>query len=239
VPEPIRVSAAVPSIDTAAERQTMVDCQVRTFDVTDRPIIDRMMDLPRELFVPAVSRSLAYSDVPLRIKSPTPGGETRVMLPPFVIARLLQGAKVNPSDRVLDVASGGGYGAAVVAALANHVVCVESDETLAEMTRANLAAAGVTNVVTRCGALPAGAPGDGPFDLIIVHGGVAQGLDALFAQLAPNGRLVTILYADDQSGRAGKATRFDKNETDVSRRFLFDAGATVLRDFAPAPAFVF
>ena len=239
MPDPINVSAPVPPIDYAAERQTMVDCQVRTFDVTYRPIIDRMLSLPRELFVPAASRALAYSDVPLRLKAQSPGGENRVVLPPFVVARLLQGAEIDPSDRVLDVASGGGYGAAIAAALAREVVCLESDETLAEMTRTNLAAAGIAGVVTRCGALPAGLPDDGPFDLILVNGGVAGGLEALFSQLAPNGRLVAILYADDQSGRAGKATRFDKNEADLSRRFLFDAGATMLRDFTPAPAFVF
>ena len=236
---PMQDEAAVAEVDFVAERRTMVDCQVRTFDVTDRPIIERMLVVPRERFVPDDARALAYSDVPLRMKSTTTGGDTRVLLPPFVVARLLQGAGVRASDRVLDVASGGGYCAAIVAALAHSVVCLESDDALAGATRTNLAAFGLSQVQTHAGALPTGVPDAGPFDLIIVNGGVAAGLDALFAQLAPNGRLVTILYADDQSGRAGKATRFDKNETDVSRRFLFDAGASMLREFTAAPAFVF
>ena len=227
------------TIDFAAERQTMVDCQVRTFDVTYRPIIDRMLVLPRERFLPDAFHALAYSDVPLRLKPSAPGAEARVVLPPFVVARLLQGAEINPSDRVLDVASAGGYGAAILAALAREVVCLESDEMLAGATRDNLAAAGLQRVATHCGPLPAGVPGAGPFDLIVVNGGVASGLEALFAQLTPNGRLVAIVYADDQSGRAGKGTRFDKNATDVSRRFLFDASVATLRDFKVAPSFVF
>lgn len=226
------------TIDFAAERQTMVDCQVRTFDVTYRPIIDRMLDLPRERFLPDSCASLAYSDVPLRLKLDA-SREGRIALPPLVVARLLQGAEINPTDRVLDVASAGGYGAAIVAALAREVVCLESDEALAELTRRNLAAADIASVKTICGPLVAGAPDDAPFDLIIVNGGVAANLEALFAQLTPTGRLVTILFADDQSGRAGKATRFDKNPTGVSRRFLFDASVATLREFTPAPTFTF
>jgi protein-L-isoaspartate(D-aspartate) O-methyltransferase len=89
------------------------------------------------------------------------------------------------------------------------------------------------------GPLAQGAPKDGPFDVILVNGAVEEGLDALFGQLAPGGRLLCVMRAPGQVGRSGKATRFDKIGSDVSARFLFDAAAPVLTGFQRHPQFVF
>ena len=91
--------------DFATQRQTMVDCQIRTFDVTDQNVIARFNDLPREHFLPEALKSLAYSDAALELRS---DGATRTMLAPLVLARMIQGAGVTETDRVLDVAGGAG-----------------------------------------------------------------------------------------------------------------------------------
>src|SRR5579863_991569 len=95
-----------PKPDFAQLRRTMVDCQIRTFGVTDRAVIARFLEVPREIFVPAQSKALAYSDLALRIGTPKPGRESRRLLTPMVLARLMQEAEVNSDDKVLDIASG-------------------------------------------------------------------------------------------------------------------------------------
>ena len=223
--------------DFASQRQTMVDCQIRTFDVTDQEVLNRFLDTPREMFVPGSVQPLAYSDAPLEIASEN--GETRCLLTPMVLARMVQGAAVQPGDRVLDVAGGAGYAAAILAGLAKEVVSLESIASLSSLAASNFKTLGL-NASAVCGPLDASAGVSGAFDLIFVNGAVEEGLEALFAKLAPGGRLIAIQRViTDPSGKAGKATRFDKIAGEPSRRVLFDAAAPVLGAFARRPAFVF
>ena len=111
--------------DYAALRRTMVERQVRTFDVTDKAVIARMFEVPREKFLPESLATLAYSDVALDL--PTSGGPPRRLLAPLVFARMLQASKVGPQDRVLDIGGATGYSAAVLAGLALSVVALESE----------------------------------------------------------------------------------------------------------------
>jgi protein-L-isoaspartate(D-aspartate) O-methyltransferase len=221
--------------DFATQRQTMVDCQIRTFDVTDQGVIARFLAVPRETFVPVALRSLAYSDAGLDLR--TQEGETRHLLLPLVLARMVQGAAIQPTDRVLDIAGGAGYSAAIMAGMAREVVALESLPSLVALAAGNLAGSGVSLV---CGPLDASEGVSGLFDVILVNGAVEEGIETLMDKLAPGGRIVAIeRVKGDPSGKAGKVTRFEKIGRDMSRRVLFDASAAVLGPFMRRPTFVF
>jgi protein-L-isoaspartate(D-aspartate) O-methyltransferase len=225
---------------TAERRRTMVDCQVRTFDVTDQGLIARMMEVPRELFLPPELAPFAYSDAGLEIDAGAFAEGRRILLAPFVLARLLQCAGVQPTDKVLDVGAAGGYSLAVLTGLCGEVVGLESDRRLSDFTRANLDRFGLAAVELFCGPLDRGVAGKAPFDAIVVEGAVEIGLEPLLAQLKDGGRLVTISRADnDPTGRAGKAVLYERIKAATSSRALFDATAQVLDAFRKAPEFTF
>ena len=220
----------------ADRRKTMVDCQIRTFDVTDLGVIDSFLTTPREGFVACEDLALVYCDAQQTVAS---GGVLRVMLAPMVLARLLQGADVDKGCRVLDVGGASGYSAAILSQLAGSVLALESEAGFSTAAAANFARLGFENIRTVTGPLAHGAAGEGPFDVILVNGAVEEGLEGLFAQLAPGGRLLCVMRAPGQVGRSGKATRFDRIGADVSSRFLFDAAAPILAGFERKPQFLF
>ncbi len=225
--------------DSAAQRQTMVDCQIRTFDVTDQRVIARFLAVPRELFVPDEVRDLAYSDIGFTWAGAS-GEEGRYLLPPLVLARLIQGGRVKPTDRVLDVAPGAGYSTAILSGLAAEVLALEATSGLRREMQARLKTFGLGQLRTLDGGLADGAAGDGPFDVILINGTVETNLNGLFAQLAEGGRLLAILRGPaDPTGRAAKAMCFEKRGGEIGHRYLFDASAPVLRAFFKAPQFVF
>ncbi len=243
--EGIDSSISTPSSDPASNhsadasavaRRTMVDRQIKTFDVTDSALLARMLEVPRELFLPAELKPLVYSDSSLQLKAGAPGQTPRTLLPPLVLARLIQGARVMDSDRALVVAAGTGYSTALLAGLAAAVVALESDPKLLDEARVSLDAFGLKDVRLIAGPLAAGAPGDAPFDVILVDGGVAANLDPLLAQLKNGGRLVAVQRQPDGTG---KAVRYDKVDGAIGYRILFDAAAPVLDAFRPAEAFTF
>lgn len=226
-------SDAIPTDwDTAypAQRRMMVDCQVRTFDVTDQAILAAMLEIPREKFVDPKVAPLAYADRSL----PAAGGP-RQLLPPMVLARMLQAADVRQTDRVLDVAGGSGYAAAILARLSESVVGLEDDEALSGAARETLAAMGASNVVCVTGPLRQGHAAGAPYDVILLNGAVAEMPANLLAQLADSGRLIAIDAADG----APKAVRYEKIGANISVRPLFDASAHVLEGFSKVPSFVF
>ncbi len=220
----------------AFARRTMVDCQIKTFDVTDSAVLQRMLEVPRERFLPPGLEALAYSDASLQLRLEAVGEAPRSLLPPLILARLLQGARVLPSDKALVVAAGPGYSTALLAGLVQEVVAVEFDEGLFDALRANIERAGMTNVRARLVPLVAGAPSEAPFDVILVDGGVAAKLEPLLAQLKDGGRLVTIQRMVDGTG---KAVRYDKTGGATGYRILFDASAPVLDAFRPEEEFTF
>ena len=216
-------------IDFAAAREAMVDRQVRTADVTLYPIIEAMLAVPREDFVPAALRPVAYlgEDVPI-----APG---RVLLDPRVFAKLLDGLNVGPSDLVLDVGCGYGYSTAVLARMAEAVVALEEDPALAAEAEALLAGHAVDNAVVQIGRLAAGDPGHGPFDAIIVEGGVETLPEALAGQLKAGGRVAAIFV----EGAGGQAKLGLRTGSGIVWRRLFDAAALVLPGFETTKAFEF
>ncbi|HYA80623.1 MAG TPA: methyltransferase domain-containing protein [Methylocystis sp.] len=220
---------------TAVVRRTMVDRQLRPFDVTDLPLLEAFLETPREFFLPPALESLAYSDKPMSAKGAT---ETRWVPPPLVLARFLQAAELRENLKVLDVGGGAGYAAALAARLCAKIVVLESDPKFADEARANLLRVGASNATVVAGPLNQGAPAQAPFDVILVHGAVEDNLDALFAQLAPNGRL----FAYQRSGAASgvRAYRYERADGhDAGGRPLFDAAAPPLAAFAKPAGFQF
>ena len=185
----------------------------------------------RERFVPARLADLAYIDQDLPIAGA--GAGDRFLLKPATLARLLQAADVESSDRVLDVGCGTGYAAAVLAGLAAEVVALEQEATLAAEARKQLA--GLANVQVVEGPLEAGHKAGAPYDLILVEGAVEVVPPALLEQLAEGGKLVTVVGY----GRAAAATVYTRADGDVGDRPVFDAAAPALPGFRKPKAFVF
>ena len=217
--------------DRSAERRLMVDGQIRTFDVTDLDVIDRFLAVPRENFVEAGQGALAYSDAPLKLS----GSPARTLLAPMILARMIQNAEIRARDRVLDLAGGLGYGAAILSGLATEVVAVESGAARVAQSAAALAALGCGNVRVEDGAVAAGAAG--PFDVILLNGGYAANIEPLLALLADGGRMIAIRTLT--GGSLGQVTRHESTRGIVGSRPLFDARAPVIEGFAAAPAFAF
>jgi len=217
-------------INFAAARRMMVDGQVRTADITNPRIVTAMLDLPRERFFPEDKASLAYLDLDVAITEA--GQPVRRLLKPMVLAKLLQALEITPATHVLDVGCATGYGTALLAELAGSVVALEEDAGL--VRQASTALAGVKNVKVVTGPLTAGWAAEGPYDVILLEGATEIVPAALTQQLKPGGRLICVM------GRTpGSGTIFQKSDTDISRRSLFEAQASLLPGFAKPQEFVF
>jgi protein-L-isoaspartate(D-aspartate) O-methyltransferase len=216
----------------ATARQKMVDGQVRPNDVTDIRIIDAMLAVPREAFVPAGQRALAYLDLDLDVSE---GGARRFLIKPQVLAKMLQAAEINETDKVLVAGAVPGYAAAVVARLAGQVIATESD--LAQVAKANdvLAGLGLANVTFKAAAAADGDPADAPFDVIVLDGATEVTPERLYGQLRNGGRLVGV-FATSKPPRAMIVTY---SHGDFGNRTLFDASVPVLPGLERLPAFVF
>jgi protein-L-isoaspartate(D-aspartate) O-methyltransferase len=215
--------------DTAAARRMMVEGQVRTADVNNPDLIAAMLAIPRELFVPPQLAAQAYRDGDIAIAN------GRALLKPMVLAKLIQGAQVEPDDRVLDVGCGTGYSAAVLSRIAGSVVALEEDANLARRAEEALAAAGAAQVTVVFGPLTAGWPAAAPYDLILLDGATEIVPDLLGRQLKPNGRLACVFGC----APAGKAMIYHVIEGHLVGRPIFDAAAPVLPGFVAPPVFVF
>ncbi|MEP9351337.1 protein-L-isoaspartate O-methyltransferase [Xanthobacter sp. KR7-225] len=222
-------------IDFAELRRGMVDGQVRTNDVTDHRIIAAMLEIPRERFVPANLKSLAYIDDDLQIRAAGAGAAPRYLVEPMILARLVQLADIEPGEHVLDVGAGTGYSSALLSRLAQQVVALEEDPDLAAAATATLADLGVDNVAVMQGPLSAGWAPEAPYDCILLNGAVDAVPAALFAQLKAGGRLITVVGR----GGAGRASVFTKVAGQPSERIAFNAAVPPLPGFEAAPRFVF
>lgn len=214
-------------------RQKMVDGQVRTNDVTDPRILDAMLELPREEFVPVDRRALAYLDLDLNVAEV--GAAKRFLVKPQLTAKILQAATIGPDDKVLIVGVATGYAAAVAARLAAKVTATESDPALALQGKEILARLGITNVTMKAAAAADGDSMAAPFDAIILNGATEVAPTTLHRQLAEGGRLVGVFGMD----RPARAMIVTHSYQDFGYRVLFDAAAPVLPGLERLPAFVF
>ncbi|KAA0970707.1 protein-L-isoaspartate O-methyltransferase [Aureimonas fodinaquatilis] len=216
-------------MDFVQARTKMVDNQVRTVDVTDHDILRALLTVPREIFVPESKRPFAYMGGEIALG----GGRHLMEVAPF--ARLLQLAEIEKDDVVLNIGCGAGYSAAVLSHLAASVVAVEEDPALAQAASDALASLGIVSAVVVQAPLAEGYAKEGPYDVIIIDGGVDQVPAALFEQLKERGRLVVI----EGRGFSAAAKLYSKEGGVVSGRFAFNYGVSQLPGFGLKPEFVF
>lgn len=179
------------ALDLAALRDRMVRIQIEGRGIRDERVLTAMRAVPRHLFVMPGHESAAYDDRPLPI------GEGQTISQPFMVAAMTAALSPSLDDRILEVGTGSGYQAAVLARLAREVVTIERLEPLAERARRALSAAGVTNVRVLIGDGSEGLPLEAPFNGIIVTAGAPSVPEALTSQLADGARLVIPVGAGD------------------------------------------
>ncbi len=226
-------------VDFDQQRLTMVESQLRPNEVTDRRLLAAMRTLPRERFVPERLSLLAYMDESVEVFPAIDGAPARFLLPPMVLARLVQLAAVEPKDHVLDIGCATGYSTAVLACLGRRVVGLEPEPELAETARRMLRELAIENATIVEGALAAGTPEDGPYDVILLNGSIEEIPASVLGQLREGARLAAILASGANSARPGKAFLFVKIDGEASGLPHFDAGARALPGFSRAPAFAF
>ncbi len=214
--------------DYSTRRTMMVDTQVRPSDVTKFPIIEAMLEIPREAYVPDGKRDEAYVGENLALA----GG--RVMLEPRTFAKLLDALDISPDEVVLDIGCGLGYSTAVIARLAEAVVAVEEDAEMAAEAQTILSANGVDNAAVINGALAEGAAKHGPYDVIMLEGAVEEMPETITEQLKEGGRIGCIFM----EGALGVAKIGYKIDGKVTWRFAFNASAPILPGFGHSTEFV-
>lgn len=219
--------------DFPTARHKMVDGQVRTNDVTDLRVIEAMLEVPRELFVPETRRALAYLDLDLDVSEG--GTAKRFLIKPALTGKMLQAAEIGPADKVLIVGAATGYLAALAGKLAGQVTATESEPALAAKARDVLTGLGLGNVTVKAAAAGEGDPAGAPYDVILLNGAAEAAPEGLYGQLKEGGRLVGV-FALTAPQRVMVVTR---SHGDFGHRTLFDAAAPVLPGLEKRPAFVF
>lgn len=207
--------------DFAARRTMMVDTQVRPNDVTKFPVIEAMLAVPMEDFVPPSRRAVAYAGENLDL------GGGRVVLEPRTLGRMIDMLDVQPDDMVLDLGCGYGYSAALLARLAQTVVAIEEDAHMAAEAERRLSEAGVFNVAVLNAPLAQGAPRQGPYDAILINGGVEEVPEAILAQVKEGGRIAALFV----EGALGVVRIGHCLAGRVAWRYGFNAGAPLLPGF--------
>lgn len=213
--------------DFAARRTTMVDTQVRPNDVTRFPVIEAMLAVPMEHYLPASLRAVAYSGDNLDL------GGGRVLLEPRTLGKMVDMLDPQPGDLVLDLGCGYGYSSAVLARMVQAVVAIEDDPDRAAEAERRLSDEGVFNVAVLNAPLAQGAPGQGPYDAILVNGGVEQVPAAILEQVKEGGRIV----APFLEGALGVVRIGHRIGGRVNWRYGFNALAPLLPGFAQARGF--
>ena len=213
--------------DFADRRRMMVDTQVRPSDVTKFPIIDAMLRVPREAFVPRTRREAAYVGENLDM------GGGRELLEPRTLAKMLDALDIRGDELVLDIGALHGYSSAVIARMAEAVVALEEDETMASEAEGVLTEQGADSVIVHRGALAEGAAEHGPYDVITIEGAIETLPDALADQLKDGGRIAAI-FADGALGTVRIGYKIDGR---INWRDAFNAGAPILPGFARHRAF--
>ncbi|MDA9929634.1 protein-L-isoaspartate O-methyltransferase [Alphaproteobacteria bacterium] len=212
-------------------RKIMVDSQIRPNKVTDLRVLEAFGEVPREAFVGKHQRAIAYIDEDLSL----PGG--RYIMEPMISARIIQALHIRPSDNVLVVGGGTGYGAAILARLAASVIIVESRAQLVEKCQETLVAVGLDNAVAVKSRLADGFAKEAPYDRILIEGAVESVPDGLLQQLSADGLLAAIWRPQDSP--VGLASLWSRAGSGFSRKSLFDAQVPLLDEFRSKREFVF
>ena len=219
-------------MDLNQARFNMIEQQIRPWEVLDPQVLDLLSVVRREDFAPLAHKALAFVDMEI----PLGAAANQVMLAPRVQARLLQELALKKSDKVLDIGTGSGFMAALMAHQAASVLSLETDASLAAQAQANLQKASITNVTVRNADGSQGAAADGPFDVILLNGSVAEVPAALLQQLAVGGRLAAIV-GDEPIMRATVITRTSNSNWTTTEPW--DCNAPRLSGFAEHSRFQF
>ena len=215
-------------------RHNMIEQQIRTWDVLDNDVLQTLVAVRREAFVPAAYQSLAFVDAEI----PLPCGQH--MLSPKLEARLLQEAKLGQDELVLEIGAGSGYMAALLARHARHVVTVEIEPELKALAEKNLKAYGVDNVTVESGDGARGWTGHGkqsaPYDVIVLSGSLPVLPDAFLTQLRVGGRILAVL-GDAPAMSACRITRTSQDAWDTEK--MFETSITPLHNAGRPSAFRF
>ena len=212
-------------IDFKHARENMVDCQVRTSDVTEHALISAMLSVPREEFVPSNMTSLAYIDEDINLDKIA--GSGRYLMQAASFAKLAQMAQIEETDFVLVVGTGSGYSSAVLSLMASSVVTIEEDAELAKFASEKLAELGFTNVAVLVDDLETGYAKEAPFDVIFFDGAIQTLPEAFFNQLAEGGRLICV----EGLGNAASAKVYLKRDGIVSDRKVTNCAIKPLPGF--------
>ena len=215
--------------DFSIMRRAMVDTQVRPSAVTRLDLIDAMLELPRERFVPPQRRDIAYAETDVPV---APG---RALLAPRTLAKMLEAAAIERNHLVLELAPATGYSTALIARMAEAVVAVEPEDELRRTAQGLLDEIEVMNAAIAGGSPQEGDPAHGPYDVIFINGMIEVLPEALTAQLKTGGRLVTLVDV----GGVGKCRVITRGAGGLSERTAFDATGPVLEGFRRRPQFTF
>ncbi len=216
--------------DVERARYYMIEQQIRPWDVSDEAVLGLLATVKREDFVPSAQKSLAFVDMAIAL----PDGQS--MLQPRIEARLLQDAAAQATDKVLEIGTGTGYTAALLANQAQRVISLEINPGIADMARANLQRAGLHNVEVRQADGSEGAAADAPFDVILLGGSVSEVPQTLLSQLKIGGRLVGIV-GDEPIMHAQVITR--TSDTNFVATQKWDDNAPRLLNFPEPDTFKF
>jgi protein-L-isoaspartate(D-aspartate) O-methyltransferase len=221
--------------DFAAARQNMIEGQIRPNKVRDERILTVLENLPRELFVPERLAGVAYIDESL------PVAAGRFLLPPMVLARMMEEAAIRADDTVLDIGPATGYSTAALAKLAKHVIAIESDVELQRRATALMASLEITNAEIRLAPMQHGWKTQAPYDVIFINGAVDEVPENLLHQLKDGGRLMVVVrhYAAAHAAHTGQARVYERLGEAVTFRPLFDANLALLPGFAADAKFNF
>ena len=212
-------------------RKAMVDSQIRPNKVIDDQVIEAFSTVPRELFVNRQMQEMAYIDEDIHLS----GG--RFIIEAMVMARMVQALKLTPSDNVMCIGAGNGYGAAILSSLAASVIAVETRIQMVEKAQQIVAGLDIGNVAVVKSRLQDGYPSEAPYQGIIIEGGVEYVPQALFDQLSDGGHLVCVLRPRDLD--VGEAMIWHKRSDHVTSKALFTAQVPVLDEFKLKPKFAF
>tara|TARA_B100000900_G_C20431645_1_gene655249 strand:+ start:79 stop:726 length:648 start_codon:yes stop_codon:yes gene_type:complete len=209
-------------------RIAMVDCQVRPSDVTRYNVIDAMLTIKREEFVPRNLRSISYSENHLKINN------DRYILDPRTTAKMLDACNIKKNDLVLDIASGYGYSSALISRLAETVISLE-EEFFVEEAKRNLSSQSIDNAIVCEGELSNGEPKYSLYDVICIQGGVEIISKNIIDQLKVGGRLICIMIENN----VGMCALGLKLENGIDWMKLFNANSPLINNFKKEKKFHF
>lgn len=210
----------------------MVDCQIHTAGVVDPVLLTAFETIPKEQFVPKEFKTVAYLDEEIAV------GKDRFIIEPIILSKMLEAAGIKPEDVILDIGGSTGYTSALLSTKASSVMMLESQKEYIDQAEKNWETLDICNAFALQGPLAKGSPEKTHYDVIIINGAVTEIPDAIKAQLAPKGRLITVIRKPGQT--MGQATLIQNlGENHFSSYNLFDAGCSYLDGFQPEQGFSF